>query len=66
MAETYESMELLGMAADDIDNLLGAMQLPVPAQVHLDGLRATLPKIRDRLRAVYVAEMGENPWEHTP
>ncbi len=63
---TYESMEKLGMAADTLANLLGAMELPMPAQFHLDRLKAALPEVRDAMRAVYVAETGDNPWSDAP
>ncbi len=59
---TYESMELLGMAADDVNNLLGAMQLPLPAEQHLAMLKPALFKIMERMREVYILETGDNPW----
>lgn len=62
----HESMEAVGTAADDIDNLLAAMSLPLPAQLHLDALKASLPEIRDRLRLVYKTEVGDDPWEGKP
>jgi len=60
---TYESMEMLGMAADTLDNLYGALQLPIPAQMHVEQMKAQLPLLRDKLRAIYVIETGDNPWE---
>jgi hypothetical protein len=66
MSETYESMELLAMQAETLDNLIGALSLPMPAQVHLYQLKARLPEIRDALRRVYTAETGDNPWETHP
>lgn len=59
---TYESMEKLGMLSDRIDNLLGAMKLALPAQFHLDRLKAALPEIRDGMREVYKLETGDDPW----
>lgn len=47
---TYESMEVLGMAIDTLDNLLSAMSVPLPDHLHMQGLRAELPKLRDSLR----------------
>lgn len=63
---TYESMEKLGAAADELGNLLGAMALPMPAQFHLDQLKRALPGIRDTMRAIYVAQVGEDPWSTHP
>lgn len=59
---TYESMEMLGMQADTLENLLGAMKLPLPAQMHLDMLRPALEGVMQKLREVYVLETGDNPW----
>lgn len=63
---TYESMEMLGTAADRIDSLLGAMSLPLPAQMHLEQLKLVLPEIRDQLRQVYKLETGDDPWSTHP
>jgi hypothetical protein len=63
---TYESMELLGMQADRIDSLIHAMQLPLPAAIHLQALREALPGIRDTLRQVYVIETQDDPWATHP
>lgn len=52
----------LGDAVDTLSNLLAAMKLPLPPQLHIDGLTASLPRLRDKLRDVYVSESGENPW----
>jgi hypothetical protein len=60
---TYENMERLGMLADRIDNLIGALQLAMPPQFHVEQLRSALPEIRDGLRNVYCVETGDNPWE---
>jgi hypothetical protein len=46
-----------------IDNLIGAMQLPMPPVFHLERLKVALPEIRDTLRLIYIAETGEDPWE---
>lgn len=61
-----EAMEQLGEASDSLDSLIAAMQLPMPAKFHLDMLKATLPKIVEQMRAVYVAETGINPWSTHP
>jgi hypothetical protein len=59
---TYESMELLGMQADTLNNLLGAMQLPIPPETHLAVLKTELFKVMEKLREIYVLETGDNPW----
>ena len=61
--ETYESMELLSMQAETLDNLIGALALPMPAALHVEQMKRKLPAIRDALRKVYVVETGDNPWD---
>lgn len=58
--------EQIGLAADRVDNLIGALQLPLPAQMHVDQLRRALPELRDTLRLIYIAETGEDPWGTHP
>ena len=58
-----EAWEDIGFAADSLDNLIHAMALPMPADFHLRQLRVSLPVIRDRLRADFVAATGDNPWK---
>lgn len=59
---THENMESLGMAADTLDNLYHALLLPMPPAMHVAQLKAALPEVIKKLRAVYVAETGDNPW----
>lgn len=61
---TYESMEVLGEQADTIANLLAAMNMPLPPQLHLDALRPALTDVLAKLRQVYVTETGDNPWHN--
>lgn len=56
----------IGKAADRVDNLIGALQLPLPAQMHVDQLKIALPELRDMLRLIYIAETGEDPWATNP
>ena len=58
--------EQIGDVAETLDNLIGALQLRLPAQMHVDQLKLALPKLRDTLRLIYIAETGENPWETHP
>jgi len=60
---TYESMEILGTTADSLESLLAATQLPMPAEVHLQAIKLSLPALIKKLRDVYVIETGDNPWE---
>lgn len=57
-----ENIERVAEVAETLDNLLGALQLPMPPAFHVEQMKAQLPDLREKLRAVYVAETGENPW----
>ena len=57
-----EQLSELGDIADEIDNLCGAMELPMPATFHIDQLKKLLPKESERIKALYVAISGNNPW----
>lgn len=58
--------ESLGELSDRVDNLIGALQLPMPPQFHVDRLKAALPEIRNDMREIYLNETGENPWGDNP
>lgn len=57
-----ERIEKIGQLSDTIDNLLHAMQLPLPPKMHLDSLKGNLESVRDELREIYTEETGDNPW----
>lgn len=63
MSANSDRYERIGLLADRVSNLLGAMKLPMPPQMHLDQLRKSLPELRDELRQLYADATGENPWE---
>jgi hypothetical protein len=56
-------MEDLGKAADTLDNLIAAMELPLPPEMHLSALKSSLPRLRDTLRDIYCTKTGDNPWK---
>lgn len=56
-------IEELGEIAEMVDNLIAATNLPFEPELHLQGLKNSLPVVRDRLRAAYIAMGGENHWE---
>lgn len=58
-----EHMEKLGLIVDKIENYAAALQLSVPAYIHMEQLREALPEIAKELKEVYINETGENPWE---
>ena len=47
---------------DTIDNLLGEMKIPMPAEFHVKQMKHELKEVSDRLKRIYVEEEDENPW----
>lgn len=43
--------ERVGLALDRLDNLAAALSLPLPASIHVDALRNSLPEVAAELRA---------------
>jgi len=52
----------LGEIIDSIDNLVSAMDLPMPPQMHLDILKGSLTEKVKELKEFYIAEENDNPW----
>lgn len=57
MSET-KLRDALERAADRIENLLCALDLPLPDRLHLQGLRGALPEIRDEIRSTLESTGG--------
>jgi hypothetical protein len=55
--------EKLGMAIDEVENLLYALKLKMPNEFHVKMLQQSLPKLVEKLKAGFVEATGENPWE---
>ncbi len=55
--------EQFGEAIDQLENLNGALQLPLRAEMHVTQLKIALPEVIEKLKAAYVHEFGKNPWE---
>lgn len=56
-------IEEIGTLADSADNALAALAMPLPERLHIEGMKGVLEDVRAKLRAYYVQETGENPWE---
>jgi hypothetical protein len=60
----FSATGVCGEAADLLRELAAEpVSVPLPDKSHLQALRESLPSVRDRLRAIYVEQTGENPWE---
>lgn len=49
--ENLRLRDAIGRAEDRIGNVLGALALPLPDRLQVEGLRETLPDIRAELQA---------------
>lgn len=47
---------------DSIDNLLGALEFPMPAEFHVTQMKRELKDVSEKLKRIYVEEEDENPW----
>ena len=62
MKTPEEAKEKLGQAIDRVDNLAHALLLPMPANMHVESLKAVLPDVVEELKEAYTELTGENPW----
>jgi hypothetical protein len=60
---TDAKTEKLGQLIDRLDNLAHALKLPLPAELHVEGLKGPLPEIVAELKESFIEITGENPWE---
>jgi hypothetical protein len=59
----FENAMRLGEVADEIDGLIAAMAVPRQGQPPMTNTMVALARQRDALRAVFVSETGEDPWD---
>jgi hypothetical protein len=57
-----DKYERLGLLIDKVDNLAHALQLPLPASMHVEQLRTALPEAVKELKESFIDITGENPW----
>jgi len=57
-------MDRIAGVIDSLDNIRAAMDLPMPADVHMGILRESIPMLREELRMAYIALGGEDYWAH--
>lgn len=52
----------LAEVIDTIDNLLGALEIPMSADFHVKQIKYELKEVSDKLKRIYVEEEDEDPW----
>lgn len=53
----------IGELKDKLDNLLGAMELPMPAEFHLKQMKSQIKDISEELKQMYILLEDDNPWQ---
>lgn len=51
-----DNLEELGLIADSLDNLIFALKMPIPNELHVESLRQLLPDLHSRLQEVLTKE----------
>ena len=59
MKTSEELAEIVGT----LDNLLGALEIPMPAEFHVKQMKEELKEVSSKLKQIYIEEEDENPWE---
>lgn len=58
--------ETIGQIADRLDNLVAALDLPMPPAFHLGQIKQQLPDVANELKRAVIEMSGENPWAGGP
>lgn len=58
-----DKFEQLGVLIDELDNLAHGLNLPIPANIHVEALKSSLPEKVAKLKEIFIEIAGENPWE---
>ncbi|MEL7445576.1 MAG: hypothetical protein AAGK02_07160 [Pseudomonadota bacterium] len=58
---TEEEADELGQMADSLSNGLAAKMLPVPAEMHVEGMSGIMEDVEKRLKA-FLIERGHDFW----
>lgn len=58
-----ENLEQIAKTASELESLIGAMEIPMPADFHLLQLKTLLPEKVKAIKQAIINETGENPWE---
>jgi len=58
-----EQLDELGKIADSIDNIICALEMPLPDKLHLAMVKTKLKEWSKDIKSLYTAISGDNPWE---
>jgi len=58
-----DKFERLGLVIDAVDNLVHALELPLPPDFHLNQLKSMLPEKVNLLKKCFEEITEENPWK---
>lgn len=61
-----DAAERLGVQIDRLDNLVGALSLPLRDEMHVEQLRLALPEVVKEMKNHFAKLTGENPWKDHP
>lgn len=63
MSQTDISNEI-GELKDTVDNLRGALEIPMPPQFHVTQMKNQLEEISEKLKSIYIEMTDENHWRN--
>ena len=58
-----EFFEELGQLIDSFDSLASGLEIPMPADFHIERLKTILPEKVKELKELFIKITGENPWD---
>lgn len=52
----------IGELKDKVDNLNGALEIPMPAEFHVKQMKGQLEEVSNKLKSIYIEMTDENIW----
>jgi hypothetical protein len=59
-----ENKDEMGRLIDRLENLCGAMVIPMPDKFHLDNIKVSLPEIVEKMKVHFEDIVGEKIWNN--
>jgi len=57
-----QALEELGQCVDTVSNLMAALTMPLDPSLHIQGIKGSLPDLKDKIKAAYLSLGGEDVW----